>query len=78
VSVVGGRWPTRAGQKIAQRKGGGELVVVWSRSRSIDEMMGGRSRITELQFGSTGGGPRGMKSSGCLLRLAVVIERHLI
>ena len=39
--------------------------------------MGGRDVITELQFGLAGGGLPGMTSSGCLLRLAVVIERQL-
>ena len=33
--------------------------------------------IGGLRFGLAGGGLRGMKSSGCLLRLAVVIERQL-
>lgn len=33
--------------------------------------------IIELQFGSAGEGLQGTKSSGCLLRLAVVIERQL-
>ena len=39
--------------------------------------MGGWVGIIELQFGLVGGGLRGMKSSGCLLRLAVAIERQL-
>jgi len=33
--------------------------------------------VTELQFGLTEGGLRGMKNSGCLRHLAVVIERQL-
>lgn len=55
------------------RGGGGEIVVV------VEERMWGGwvVGIIELRFALAGGGLRGMKSSGCLLRLAVVIERLL-
>ena len=76
-NAFGGPWPRRAGRRIARRRGGGELVVDWSLSRRVAERMGDCVGITELRLGLAGGGWREMKSSGCLLRLAAGIERHL-
>lgn len=77
MSAVGGLWPKQAGQRIARCRGGGEPFGFWSWLRSIEERMGGWVGITELQLGLAGGGLRGMRSSGCLLRLEVVTRRQL-
>ena len=75
-NAVGGSWPRRTGRRIVRRRGVGELVVDWSRLKSVAERIGGWVGIIELRLGLAGGGWWEMKSSGCLLRLAVGIERR--
>ena len=50
-NAFGGSWPRRAGRRIVRRRGaGGELVVDWSRLKSIAERIDGWVGIIELRL----------------------------